>query len=94
MAMTSSNDAAGPELIWRPSSSSRKQPSRLTTFRKSIAAKHGVKLDTYADLWQWSYEHPSQFWEAVWDECEVVGDKGEGWAAGVNKGDALYPAPL
>jgi acetoacetyl-CoA synthetase len=28
-------------------------------------------------LWEWSVENPGDFWRAIWDYCEVVGDPGE-----------------
>ncbi len=31
----------------------------------------------YEALWRWSIENQSALWDAVWDWCGVVGDKGE-----------------
>jgi len=30
----------------------------------------------YAELWQWSIDHPEEFWSAVWDDSNVIGEKG------------------
>ena len=32
----------------------------------------------YEDLWQWSVTHPRDFWSAIWDYFEVLGDRGDG----------------
>lgn len=31
----------------------------------------------YATFWRWSVDHPEKFWDAVWDFCGVVGEKGD-----------------
>lgn len=33
-------------------------------------------LADYESLWRWSVEKPADFWNRVWDEFGVVGDKG------------------
>lgn len=81
------------EPIWQPPSAAE-EPTRLTRFRKTIAAKHGVDLPTYFHFWQWSVLHPDLFWEAIWDECGIIGDKGSNFSANVKAGDDLYPPPL
>jgi len=35
-----------------------------------------LKPGDYAELLQWSLDDPARFWGAVWDYCEVSGDKG------------------
>ena len=32
----------------------------------------------YQDLWQWYVTHPGEFWTAVWDYFDVLGDRGDG----------------
>ena len=34
-----------------------------------------VKLHSYTELYQWSIEHPEQFWLAVWQFCDVKASK-------------------
>ena len=37
--------------------------------------RHGVTVGPkYASLHAWALAHPTQFWAAVWDFCDVVGD--------------------
>ena len=31
----------------------------------------------YQALWQWTVDNPEAFWSRVWDECGVIGDKGD-----------------
>ncbi|CAO1615847.1 unnamed protein product [Parajaminaea phylloscopi] len=78
------------QLIWSPP---KEHTTRLTRFRRSIAARHNVDLPTYAHFWQWSVDHPDRFWEAIWDECDIIGDRGPNFCAGVKSGDDLYPPP-
>jgi acetoacetyl-CoA synthetase len=32
----------------------------------------------YQGLWHWSVTHPGEFWTAVWDYFDVLGDRGDG----------------
>ena len=34
-------------------------------------------FDSYAKLHDWSIKNPGQFWAKAWDDCEVIGAKGE-----------------
>ncbi len=40
------------------------------------ASAHNVK--DYPSLYQWSIDHPQQFWHSVWDFCGVHGESGAG----------------
>ena len=44
----------------------------MTEFSKSV----GLAAAEYSEVHRWSIEKPEEFWSAVWDFCEVVGDKG------------------
>ncbi len=33
-------------------------------------------FSSYDGLWHWSVEKPADFWSRIWDECSVIGDKG------------------
>ena len=44
----------------------------MTEFFKSV----GLAGAEYSEAHRWSIEKPEEFWSAVWDFCEVVGDKG------------------
>ncbi|MFZ2467688.1 MAG: acetoacetate--CoA ligase [Parvibaculum sedimenti] len=61
--------------LWTPSSA-RVAATNLTAFAAHLAARHGTQFADYAALHQWSIDHPEAFWDAVWDFCGVVGEKG------------------
>ena len=64
---------AGP--LWTPSPA-RVAGTRLDRFRRLVASRHGVDLPDTVALHAWSVEHLGEFWQAVWDTGEVVGDPG------------------
>jgi acetoacetyl-CoA synthetase len=55
--------------LWSPSPA-RAAATRLRAFARSVGA-HG----DYAALHRWSIDHPTEFWSAVWQFCEVIGDR-------------------
>lgn len=58
-------------LLYKPDAETI-QTSRMYQFQQKIAAKHGVSLESYSDLHQWSVNHLEDFWAAVWEYCGVV----------------------
>ena len=40
-------------------------------FAATTAGRHGAPADDYSALWQWSVDHPAQFWRAVWEHFDV-----------------------
>ena len=48
----------------------------------AAASRHGAPDGDYADLWQWSVDHPARFWRAVWDFFELRGRNGTAPADG------------
>ncbi|KAG8952658.1 hypothetical protein FRC04_004020 [Tulasnella sp. 424] len=57
--------------------------TRTFAFLRSINDKYTLRLSNYEDLWKWSVEHPSEFWDAVWDDTDVLGVKGQRGAENV-----------
>ncbi|AUN95093.1 acetoacetate--CoA ligase [Pseudazoarcus pumilus] len=51
--------------------------SAMTCFARQVALRHGACVADYAGLHRWSVEHRAEFWGAVWDFCEVIGQRGE-----------------
>lgn len=45
-------------------------------FLRKANSIHSLNLQTYFDLYKWSTTHLDQFWGMVWDETDVIGDKG------------------
>ena len=67
-------------ILWEPSLA-RVAGARLTAFRRLINERHlnGPRDRSLADahdLHRWSVEEPADFWNAVWDFCGVVGERG------------------
>ncbi|MGI9612957.1 MAG: acetoacetate--CoA ligase [Acidimicrobiales bacterium] len=60
-----------PTPLWSPDAA-RVAESQIDRFRRDV---HPEAADT-ADLWRWSVDEPGEFWRAVWEWCEVVGDAG------------------
>ncbi|MFA0614892.1 acetoacetate--CoA ligase [Vibrio splendidus] len=62
--------------IWQPSDQ-RIAHANVTRFMDSLD-QQGVlerELKNYADLHQWSVEHPESFWQNVWQFCGMVGSQ-------------------
>ena len=52
--------------LWIPSEE-RKHDANLTRFMAAVNRKHGLRIETYADLHEWSVERIPYFWAAMWD---------------------------
>jgi acetoacetyl-CoA synthetase len=52
------------------------ETSRTFQFARRVNAKYQLALDSYSDLYKWSTTQIDDFWGAVWDETEVIGEKG------------------
>ncbi len=50
--------------------------ARVTDFAKFAAQRAGATAPDYGALWQWSVDHPGEFWAALWDYFEL-GDRPE-----------------
>ena len=50
--------------------------SRLFRFVREVNGKHGLQLESYEDLHQWSTTHIDLFWSHVWDHTGIIGSKG------------------
>lgn len=63
--------------LWTPSPD-RIAAARITAFRRFCAERVAIPFADTVALQAWSVAEPARFWEAVWDYCGVVGEKGEG----------------
>ena len=50
--------------------------TRLFQFLREVNEKHGLRLESYQDLYQWSTADIDLFWSHVWDHTRVIGTKG------------------
>jgi acetoacetyl-CoA synthetase len=77
------NDAAGGHgygaTLWEPDAKTVRN-ARVSRYLRWLGGR-GVDLGAtpgYQDLWEWSVDHPGEFWTSVWDYFEVLGDRGDG----------------
>jgi acetoacetyl-CoA synthetase len=63
------------EEIWAPSAIAIRN-SAITKLSAMISKRTGEELSEYSDLHRWSIHNPGEFWSQVWDDTEIIGDKG------------------
>lgn len=63
-------------MVWSPSTD-RIQSSCMYGFQQYLEKQHSVSLSTYWDTLDWSVENLGPFWDAVWEYCGVIGQKGD-----------------
>lgn len=62
--------------LWSPSPAAI-AASPMTAFMKAAARASGREIGDYERLHQWSVEDREAFWSLVWDQCGVIGEKGD-----------------
>ena len=65
-----------PTPLWTPTQSEA-QHSNMAQLMRLAADRHGAPVEDYSAFHGWSVSNAEDFWSLVWDECGVVGDKGE-----------------
>lgn len=65
---------------WRNPSSAEASASNVDRFRRFVNTRHNIALPDYWALHEWSVTPgcTSQFWDAIWDFCNMIGDRGKG----------------
>ncbi len=58
--------------LWTPDAD-RVEASHIDIFRRRFRPE---AADSDA-LWEWSVDQPGEFWRALWDHAEIIGDPGE-----------------
>ncbi|MCB1462417.1 MAG: acetoacetate--CoA ligase [Nitratireductor sp.] len=78
--------------LWTPSPE-RVAGSRMTAFMQWLAARGAGHFADYDALHAWSVEDIPGFWDAVWDHCGVIGEKGGVAASDLGKmpGARFFP---
>lgn len=61
------------EPLWRPSTE-RIADANMSAFAALLESRHGVALPDYAALHRFSIDRMADFWDALWDYCEVVAE--------------------
>ncbi len=96
-----------PEPLWSPSPeriaranltrfTARYLPGAVRAPQRVAPARPAAHLPApeYARLWQWSVDHPEQFWPAVWDFGGVIAEEiapGRQWEAVLEGGERMAP---
>ena len=62
------------KVMWHPSTE-RAEASQMNQFRLFANKKYGMELDNYRDLYNWSVNEITCFWEAVWSFGKPVVSK-------------------
>ncbi|UJA19772.1 acetoacetate--CoA ligase [Thermoleophilia bacterium SCSIO 60948] len=63
-----------PAVLWEPSAD-RLEDSNLTHFAAWLSDSRGLELgDAYGELWQWSVDHPEDFWGSIAEYFDVEWD--------------------
>ena len=62
-------------VLWKPSSEDITK-SNLYDFLAWLERNNQVSINEYPTLYNWSIYNSADFWNAVWDYCGVIGDKG------------------
>lgn len=51
------------------------QTTQFYAFQQHLRNKYPLESDSYSDLWQWSVNNPSDFWEEIWHYTGVKAHK-------------------
>lgn len=69
--------AATPDMnsspLWTPGNT---RDARTSRFMRTVNAKHSLSLSSYDELWTWSTANIGKFWDLVWQETGILGERG------------------
>ncbi|MCK4424568.1 acetoacetate--CoA ligase, partial [Candidatus Bathyarchaeota archaeon] len=63
------------KLLWKPSEERIKQ-ANMTRFIDFVNKKHGLEINSYSQLYNWSVENIADFWAAMWEFGGVIVSRG------------------
>jgi len=66
-----------PEPLWTPDRK-RISATEMVRFCTYLNERDGVSLTNGAELRDWAEQDHAAFWDALWDFCGVIGEKGDG----------------
>lgn len=61
--------------LWMPTADAVAK-TNMSAFIARVNERHGLKIDRYGALHDWSVAYPDVFWSEVWDDACVIGEKG------------------
>jgi acetoacetyl-CoA synthetase len=62
------------KLLWKPSEETKKK-ANITRFISFVNKKHGLKINSYDELYDWSIEKIPDFWAAMWEYVPIKASK-------------------
>ena len=62
------------KVFWEPSISSLEK-TNIFNFQNSVNQKYHLDLDGYSDLYNWSIQNSSNFWQQVWKYSNLIFSK-------------------
>ena len=62
--------------LWQPDENDI-AASNMRHFMDLAEQKTGLAFPDYESLYRWSVEQKESFWSLLWDDCDVIGRKGE-----------------
>lgn len=91
-AIDSVGDILTNDILWQPQPDAVEQTA-MYQFMQAMNTKHGLTMQSYLDLWDWSVDDLEVFWTEIWEYFEIIGEKPTGpmvqghmpdaqWAAG------------
>ncbi len=69
MTLTQKGNGMG-KMLWKPSEEMIQQ-TNMFSFMNIVNARFGQNFTKYPDLYQWSIDHISDFWELFWEFVQV-----------------------
>jgi acetoacetyl-CoA synthetase len=60
--------------MWEPSQALIGN-ANVTAFARQAIRRWKLEFNTYPEFYDWSVDHPEQFWDSVWDACGVIASK-------------------
>ena len=63
----------GSGKVWEPDEARRSQ-ANLTRFMAFVRGTYASEVSNYSDLYAFSINRPTSFWNAVWDFCGVIAE--------------------
>ena len=62
------------DILWTPNENKIKK-SYITALKKKINVQYSLDLKTYNDLYEWSVNNISLFWEVLWYDLDIIYSK-------------------
>ncbi|KAI9731021.1 MAG: hypothetical protein M1834_005484 [Cirrosporium novae-zelandiae] len=82
-------ESKGPaQILW---TNPRPESTRVHTFKELISKKYNLPLKTYDDLYQWSLDSTSDFWEEVWHFTAIRSSKT--FSKAFDEAAPMFPRP-